>query len=263
VRQAVHFLDNVVEINRYPLPEIERMSKQTRKIGLGVMGFADMLIQMGLPYDSDAAVMQAEAVMAHIRSEARKASAWLARQRGNFPAYSGSIHDRPASPHVRNATTTTIAPAGTISIIAGTSSGVEPLFAVAHYRRALEGRSLYEMHPLFVNMAKEKRFFQRNLAEEIARVGSVQSLKTVPDSVKLLFRTAMDIDPEWHVRLQAAFQKHTDNAVSKTVNLPAEATEADVRRIFLSAYRLGCKGVTVYRYGSRKNQILHMEPGDA
>lgn len=258
VHQAVHFLDNVIEINRYPLPEIERMSKQTRKIGLGVMGFADMLIKLGVSYDSDEAVHQAEAVMARIRSEAREASAALARQRGNFPAYPGSRHDRPETPHVRNATITTIAPTGTISIIAGTSSGVEPLFAVAHYRRVLDGRNLYDIHPLFVNKAKEGRFFNKKMAEEIAHTGSIKSIETVPAEVKSLFRTSLDIEPEWHIRIQAAFQKHTDNAVSKTVNLPADATESDVRNIYLSAHRHGCKGVTIYRYGSRKNQVLHM-----
>lgn len=258
VHQAVHFLDNVIEINRYPLPEIERMSKQTRKIGLGVMGFADMLIKLGISYDSEEAADQAETVMAYIRSEAREASAALARKRGNFPAYPGSRYDRPESPHVRNATTTTIAPTGTISMIAGTSSGVEPLFAVAHYRRVLDGQNLYEMHPLFVKKAKEGHFFNKKLAAEIARTGSVQSLETVPAPVKLLFRTSLDIEPEWHVRIQAAFQKHTDNAVSKTVNLPADAAESDVRDIYLSAHRHRCKGVTIYRYGSRKNQVLHM-----
>jgi ribonucleoside-diphosphate reductase alpha chain len=262
VHRAVHFLDNVIEINSYPLPEIERMSKQTRKIGLGVMGFADMLIQLGISYDSEAAADQAEAVMGHIRSEARAASATLARQRGNFPAYPGSRHDRPKTPHVRNATTTTIAPTGTISMIAGTSSGVEPLFAVAHYRRVLGGCDLYEVHPVFVQMAKEKRFFSDELAEKIVRTGSVQALETVPDLVKALFRTAMDIAPEWHVRIQAAFQKHTDNAVSKTVNLPPDATESDARKIYLLAHGLGCKGVTLYRYGSRKNQVLHTDPGE-
>ncbi len=258
VRHSVHFLDNVIEVNRYPLPEIERMSRQTRKIGLGVMGFADMLIRMGIRYDSEEATHQAESVMARIQSSAREATAALARRRGNFPAYRGSRHDRPETPHVRNATTTTIAPTGTISIIAGTTSGVEPLFAVAYYRRVLEGRNLFETHPLFMKAAKAGGFYNEKLAEEIATGGSVQSLASVPEPVKMLFRTSLDIEPDWHIRIQAAFQKYTDNAVSKTVNLPAHATQTDVGNIFLSAYRHQCKGVTIYRYGSRKNQVLHM-----
>jgi ribonucleoside-diphosphate reductase alpha chain len=258
VHHAVHFLDNVIEINRYPLPEIERMSKQTRKIGLGVMGFADMLIKLGIAYDSKAAVDQAEAVMARIQSAAREASAVLAEKRGNYPAYKGSRYDRPETPYIRNATTTTIAPTGTISIIAGTSSGIEPIFAVAHHRRDLDGRILFEVHPLFVKAAKEQRFYTKKLVKEIVASGSVRSSISVPDSAKALFRTALDIKPDWHIRIQAAFQKYTDNAVSKTVNLPTDATEKDVRNIFLSAHCHGCKGVTVYRYGCRKNQVLHM-----
>ena len=257
MHHAVHFLDNVIEINKYPLPEIERMSKQTRKIGLGVMGFADMLIKLGTAYDSEAAVNQAEAVMGRIQAAARDASAALAMKRGNFPAYKGSRHELPETPHVRNATTTTIAPTGTISIIAGASSGIEPLFAVAHHRRVLEGKNLYEVHPLFIKMARELDFYDKNLVEQIAGSGSIQSVASVPDSVKKLFRTSHDIAPEWHIRIQAAFQKYTDNAVSKTVNLPADASETDVKEIYQAAYRHQCKGVTIYRYGSRKNQVLY------
>jgi ribonucleoside-diphosphate reductase alpha chain len=256
VRQAVHFLDNVIEINRYPLLEIEHMSKQTRKIGLGVMGFADILIKLGIAYDSEAAVNLAETVMGCVQTAARNASAALAVQRGNFPAYKDSMHDRPETPHVRNATTTTIAPTGTISIIAGASSGVEPLFAVALHRRVLDGKDLYEVHPQFIKMARELSFYDKKLTEEIAESGSIQSMPSVPDTVKRLFRTSHDISPEWHIRIQAAFQKYTDNAVSKTVNLPADASETDVKEIYQAAHRYQCKGVTIYRYGSRKNQVL-------
>ncbi|MBW2317585.1 MAG: vitamin B12-dependent ribonucleotide reductase [Deltaproteobacteria bacterium] len=256
VRSAVHFLDNVIEINRYPLRKIETMSKKTRKIGLGVMGFADMLIKLGVAYDSKAAVRRAEQVMALISHEARKVSAELAKERGNFPAYKGSIFDSTKTPYMRNATTTTIAPTGTISIIAGCSSGVEPLFAVAYRRTVLDGETLFEMHPLFEPMAKQLGFYTQQLAEQIAQTGSLQNIKTIPDKTKRLFITAHDIAPKWHIEIQAAFQKYTDNAVSKTVNLSKEATPKDVERVYRLAYEKGCKGVTIYRYGSRGRQVL-------
>ena len=258
VTDAVHFLDNVIEINRYPLPQIEKMSKQTRKIGLGVMGFADMLIKLGIPYDSDDAVAQAETIMAFIDQTSKEASQELAKKRGNFPAYEGSRYDRPETPYMRNATTTTIAPTGTISIIAGTSSGVEPIFAVAHSRHVLGGNTLFEMHPLFISLAKEKNFYAKDLAEQIIQSGSVQRLDAVPEDVKRLFTTSHDISPIWHIRIQAAFQKFTDNAVSKTVNLPADAEKEDVKAIYLAAHKSGCKGVTIYRYGSRDSQVLNI-----
>ena len=256
VHAAVHFLDNVIEINKFPLARIEKASKGNRKIGLGVMGFADMLIQMEIPYDSDAALKQAKAVMDFIQVESKKASAELARRRGNFTHYAGSVYDKPETPHMRNATTTTIAPTGTISIIAGTSSGIEPLFAVAHVRHVLDGESLPEMHPLFVKIAREGGFYSKQQAAEIAKTGSVQHLETVPAEIKKIFKTAHDITPEWHIKIQAAFQKYTDNAVSKTVNFPTEATPADVDSVYISAYRAGCKGVTSYRDGSREQQVL-------
>ena len=258
VHRGVHFLDNVIEANRYPLEAIEKMSKGNRKIGLGVMGFADMLIKLNIPYDSEAAFEKAEGVMAFISAEARRASAGLARKRGNFPNYPQSRFNTTETPLVRNATVTTIAPTGTISIIAGTSSGIEPLFAVVHDRRVLDGENLYEVHPLFEKAAKKGNFFSEGLIAEIARSGSLQGISAVPEAVKTVFRTSQDIDPQWHVRIQAAFQKSTDNAVSKTVNFPAEATREDVAAVFLSAYRSGCKGVTVYRYGSRDRQVLNL-----
>jgi len=232
------------------------MSKRTRKIGLGVMGFADMLVKMEIPYDSKGAVSKAEEVMSFISDESKNASAALGKTRGNFPAYKGSIFDNASTPYMRNATTTTIAPTGTISIIAGTSGGIEPIFAVAHERHVLDGKSLYEMHPLFIKIAKEKGFYSKALAREIASVGSVQHMDNVPAYIKRLFRISHDISPQWHVNIQAAFQKHTDNAVSKTVNFPVDATREDVEKVYLLAHKQGCKGVTIYRYGSRDQQVL-------
>jgi ribonucleoside-diphosphate reductase alpha chain len=256
--KAVHFLDNVIEVNKYPLRQIETMTKKTRKIGLGVMGFADLLIQLGIRYDSKAAVRRAEQIMAFISQQARQASAALAKKRGNFPAYEGSIFDNPKTPFMRNATTTTVAPTGTISIVAGCSSGVEPLFAVAYERRVLDGETLLEIHPLFKQMAKKQGFFNKTLVEEIAKTGSIQKIKGIPDKMKRLFVTAHDIAPEWHIRIQAAFQKNTDNAVSKTVNFPKGATTQDVENVYRLAYESGCKGVTIYRYGSRGQQVLNI-----
>ncbi|MGB8721109.1 MAG: vitamin B12-dependent ribonucleotide reductase [Desulfobacterales bacterium] len=258
VRTGVHFLDNVIEANRYPLAIVEKMSRGNRKIGLGVMGFADMLIKLNIPYDSEAAVANAERLMAFISAEARQASADLARKRGNFPNYSGSRFDTPETPLARNATVTTIAPTGTISIIAATSSGIEPLFAVVHDRRVLDGETLYEVHPLFAQAARKLNFYSAEVIAEIARSGSLQGVSAVPDALKKVFRTSQDIAPEWHVRLQAAFQKSTENAVSKTVNFPAAASRTEIAEVFLAAYGSGCKGVTVYRYGSRDRQVLNI-----
>jgi len=258
VHAAVHFLDNVIEVNKYPLARIEKMSKGTRKIGLGVMGFADMLIKMGIPYDSKEAVFQAEKVMSFILKESRTASALLAKKRGNFLYYKGSIFDDPSTPYMRNASTTTIAPTGTISIIAGTSSGIEPIFAVAHIKRILDGESLPEMNPLFIKIAKKEGFYSQALVKEIVKTGSVQSADAVPDHVQRLFMTSHDIAPEWHIKIQSTFQKYTDNAVSKTVNFPAHATKEDVEKVYLLAYKNGCKGVTIYRYGSRAQQVLNI-----
>ncbi|MFZ2039875.1 MAG: vitamin B12-dependent ribonucleotide reductase [Desulfobacterales bacterium] len=258
VRTGVHFLDNVIEANRYPLAIVEKMSRGNRKIGLGVMGFADMLIKLNIPYDSEVAVTNAERLMAFISAEARQASADLARKRGNFPNYSGSRFDTPETPLARNATVTTIAPTGTISIIAATSSGIEPLFAVVHDRRVLDGETLYEVHPLFAQAARKLNFYSAEVIAEIARSGSLQGVSAVPDALKKVFRTSQDIAPEWHVRLQAAFQKSTENAVSKTVNFPAAASRTEIAEVFLAAYGSGCKGVTVYRYGSRDRQVLNI-----
>ncbi len=258
IKSAVHFLDNVIEVNKYPLRRIESISKQTRKIGLGIMGFADMLIKLGIPYDSKKAVRQAEQVMRFILGEARKASSELAKKRGNFPGYEGSVFDNPRTPYMRNATVTTVAPTGTISIIAGCSSGVEPIFAVAYERRVLDGEALFEMHPVFEKVAKQNGFYSNKLAEQIAETGSIRNITGIPDKMKRLFVTAHDIAPEWHIHIQAAFQKFTDNAVSKTVNFPYDATLEDIENVYRLAYQTGCKGVTIYRYGSRDRQVLNI-----
>jgi len=257
VRNAVHFLDNVVSANKYPLKETEEITRANRKIGLGVMGFADMLIKLGVPYDSEKALELGEQVMKFIEEEGHKKCVEIAEKRGSFPNFDGSIWED-KYPAFRNATVTTIAPTGTISIIAGCSSGIEPIFAISFIRNVLSGTRLFETNPLFEAIAKERGFYSADLLEEIARTGSVQTNAGVPDDVKRLFVTALDIDPEWHVRIQAAFQKYTDNAVSKTVNLPNDATVEDVRRIYELALKLKCKGVTVFRYGSKPEQVLYI-----
>ncbi|MFB3880360.1 MAG: vitamin B12-dependent ribonucleotide reductase [Armatimonadota bacterium] len=255
VRTAVRFLDDVIDVNEYPLKRIEEMAHGNRKIGLGVMGFADMLIQLGVPYNSDTGTEIGARVMRFIHERGWAASEEIARERGVFPNFERSIFAA-SGPRLRNATVTTVAPTGTLSIIAGCSSGIEPLFAVVYTRRILDGTEMIEVNPLFEEMARKRGFYSEELMREIGRHKSLADVPDVPEDIRRLFVTAYDISPEWHARMQAAFQKATDNAVSKTVNFRNEATTDDIRRVYMLAYELGCKGVTVYRDGSRDSQVL-------
>lgn len=257
IKNAVHFLDNIVDSNKFTLKKIEAITKANRKIGLGVMGFADMLIKLGIPYDSEEAVQLGEKLMRFVEEESHKKSVEIAEARGSFLNFEKSVWKNKHKVF-RNATVTTIAPTGTISIIAGCSSGIEPIFAISFIRNVLGGTRLFETNPLFETIAKERGFYSAKLLEKIAKTGSVQKIDDVPEDVKRFFVTALDIEPEWHVRMQAAFQKHTDNGVSKTVNLPTEATVEDVRKIYELAWKLKCKGVTVFRYGSKPEQVLYI-----
>lgn len=284
VRVAVHFLDNVIDANNFPVDEIERMTLKTRKIGLGVMGWANMLFRLGIPYDSEEAVELARKIMEYINYHSKLASIELAEVRGPFPAFKGSIYDSesPRMPFeaegevkqysldwkkvrdlirkygIRNATTTTIAPTGTISLIAGTSSGIEPNFALAYSRTILGGVKLFEVNHILEEVLRERKIYNNELAVEISKIGSVRSIQGVPEDIKRVFVTALEVDVDWHVKIQAAFQEFTDNAVSKTINLRQEASPDDVKRAFILAYKLGCKGITVYRYGSRREQVLEV-----
>lgn len=257
IRLSVHFLDNVIDVNNYVLPQIKEITLRNRKIGLGIMGFADMLLSLGIPYDSEEALKIAEQIMRFISEEARAKSAELGAERGNFLAFSRSrINSKYKT--MRNSTVTTIAPTGTISIIAGVSSGIEPLFAISYARNVLEGTKLFETNAIFENISKERGFYSPELMAKIARTGSAQ-LENIPKEIKRLFVTSHEISPQWHVKVQAAFQKYTDNAVSKTVNLPENASLKDVQKIYLTAWKLKCKGVTVFRYNSKAGeQVLYL-----
>lgn len=257
---SVHFLDNVIEVNKFPLPEIEKRSKQTRKIGLGVMGWASALAKMMIAYDSQEALALADKTMSFIFTEARKTSVLLAKERGAFPAFKGSIYDKDGGDKLRNATLTTIAPTGTISIIAGPcSSGIEPIFAISYFRtNVLDNDKMVEVDPAFKEVIEERGLYSRKLMEKIAEHGSIQDIEEIPSDIRRAFVTSHDIKPEWHIKMQAAFQKYTDNAVSKTVNFHQDASLEDVRQVYELAYELACKGVTIYRDKSREEQVLNV-----
>ncbi len=266
VHAGIHLLENIIDMNHYPLPEIKEMCEANRKIGLGVMGWAEMLFQLEIPYDSEQALELAKKVMGFINSEAKKESQDLARLRGVFPNFSGSAYDNgKEEDRVRNATRTAIAPTGTLSIIAGCSSGIEPVFALAKTRKFLEGKKLFSLNPYFVQAVKKEGVYSKKLIKDIKKKGTWQGAKgkgtrtkeiKVPAKIKKVFVTATEIKPEWHLKMQAAFQKQTDNAVSKTINLPSEAKISEVRKIYLKAYELGCKGITIYRQESKSGQVL-------
>ena len=251
---AVHFLDNVIDLNQYPLPQIREMTFGNRKIGLGVMGFADMLVQLGIHYDSEEGLKTAEGVMEFIHACARKKSDELALKRGPFPNCPDSIFTTPT----RNATVTTIAPTGTLSMIAETSGGIEPHFSLVYIKKVMDNEELLYVNRVFEEVARKEGFYNPEMMKRVSARGSLQNIDGIPDRVKEIFRTSHDITPEWHVRMQAAFQKYTDNAVSKTINFPHSATKDDVHQAYLLAYELGCKGLTVYRDGSREEQVLNV-----
>ncbi|PYT07631.1 MAG: ribonucleotide-diphosphate reductase subunit alpha, partial [Acidobacteria bacterium] len=272
-----HFLDNIIDVSEYPIPEIADITKLNRKIGLGVMGWADLLALLGVPYDSEDAIKLGEEIMSFISREALEGSVELAKQRGPFPRWfqesiyredengqASRLHSqapRSREPR-RNATVTSVAPTGTISLIANCSSGIEPIYSIVYTRLSFESERMTFVHPLFMQYASNKGFYSESLMKRVLKRGSLQSLDEVPTEARRAFVTAREIAPEWHVRMQAAFQKHIDAAVSKTINFPAGATVDDVKRAYLLAHELGCKGITVYRDGSREKQVLSTEMED-
>ncbi len=262
VHTSVNFLDDVIDMSRFPIRKITDMVKGNRKIGLGVMGWADLLISLRIPYNSEAAIQLAEEVMSFVQQEGRNASAELGKTRGVFQNFKRSVYDKKGMPKVRNATTTTIAPTGTLSIIANCSSGIEPLFALSYYRNVMDNDKLIEINETFKKEAMRRGFYSDELMEKIASKGSIQELTEIPQDVRETFVTAHDVTPEWHIRMQAAFQKYTDNAVSKTVNFPHHATVQDVEEVYMRAFESGCKGVTIYRDGSKDQQVLNINNGE-
>ena len=256
VDTAIHFLDNVIDVNKYPIPEIDRVTKLTRKVGLGVMAFADLLMLLGVPYNSQEGVEIGRQIMGFIQQRAKEQSRRLAETRGAFPLFGESIYKDEAP--IRNATVTTIAPTGTLSIIAGASGGVEPVFAFAFIRNVMDGDELIEVNPLLRRRLEERGLYSDELMKKVIAQGSLQHIEEIPQDIKDVFVCAHDVSPQWHIRMQAAFQEHTDNAVSKTVNFPHSATREDVDKVYRLAYELGCKGVTIYRDGSRGSQVLNI-----
>ena len=255
---GVRFLDDVIEVNKFPLTRIKEITFANRKIGLGVMGFADMLIRLGIPYNSKEAINFAERLMSFIHKESLNASIALAKERGVFPNFKRSIYVK-NNLKLRNATVNTIAPTGTISIIAGCSSGIEPLFAISFIRNVLSGTKLFEINPIFEEVAKKRGIYDKEILAKISQYGSLQNIKGIPKDIKKIFVTAFDVTPQQHLQVQAAFQRYTDNSVSKTINLPSDATVEDVRKIYLMAHKLRCKGITIYRYGSKEEQVLSFD----
>lgn len=258
VHRCVHFLDNVVDANHYPLHEIDKMVKANRKIGLGVMGYADMLIELGIPYNSDEALKLGEEVMCFINKEAKVKSMGIAKTKGAFPNFEDSIYGKAGLPEIRNATVTTIAPTGTISIITNASSGIEPIFAISYCRNVMDNDILVEVNPLFEKVAKKRGFYSEELMKKITEQGTIQNIAEIPEDIRRLFVASHDILPEKHIRIQAAFQQHCDNAVSKTVNFTHDSTSQDIERVYFLAYELGCKGVTVFRDRCRDTQVLNI-----
>jgi ribonucleoside-diphosphate reductase alpha chain len=261
IEWAIRFLDDVIEVNKYPLPEIKKITHANRKVGLGVMGFADMLIKLNIPYTSRQAVDFAGEIMSFIRRESVNASVALAKERGLFPNFKESVYVK-ENVRLRNATVNTVAPTGTISIIAGCSSGIEPLFALSFVRNVLSGTKLFEINALFEQVAKKRGLYNEEILGQIGHYGSLQKIKGISKGMKRIFVTAFDVTPRQHLLLQAAFQKYTDNSVSKTINLPSDATLEDVRTIYMMSHTLGCKGITIYRYGSKEDQVLSFDHGD-
>jgi len=257
IRDAVQFLDDVVDVNKFPLKKIETMVKKTRKIGLGVMGFADVLYQLGIPYDSEEALLFTNELMQLIYKQAKEASLALGKERGPFPAWNDSIYF-PDGPQYRNATVITIAPTGTISMLADCSSGIEPTFSLVYTKKVMDGTELLYVNPYFEKACRQAGIYSQELMDLVLKKGSIQGIAEIPDSIKRVFVTAHDIAPEWHVRMQAAFQKWVDAAVSKTCNFPHTATVQDVIDAYWLAYEAGCKGITIYRDGSRDQQVLYV-----